>query len=143
MSKLRQSNGDDHPDAAGKHLADAETLEQARRYDGAAYHAGYVVECAMKSIILAAQRPATTQHGIASLSSEALRLASLPNSRTAKYAQPLPLGHPMYTGRLKWRPEMRYRSPGAVAAQQARAFVSEASRVYKITIAVMKLDGVA
>jgi hypothetical protein len=143
MSKLRQSNGDDHPDAAGKHLLDAEALEQAQRYDGAAYHAGYVVECAMKSLILAEQKSATTQHGLAVLGTEAIRLAALPNSRTAKYAQPLPRGHQMYTGRLKWMPMMRYRSPGAIGAPEARAFISEASRVYKATVAVMKLDGVA
>jgi len=35
MSKIRQSNGDDYPEAAKKHLGDAETLFQAQHYDGA------------------------------------------------------------------------------------------------------------
>lgn len=143
MSKLRQPNGDDHPDAAGKHLLDARALEQANRYDGAAYLAGYVVECAMKALILAEKQPARTEHSLATLGMEAVRLAALPNSRTAKYARPLSPGHLMYTGQIKWRPEMRYRSPGRIGQGEARAFVSEAERVYKMTIPVMKLDGVA
>lgn len=52
MSKLRTSNGDDHPEAAHKHLLDAQTLMGQQRADGAAYLSGYVVECALKSLWL-------------------------------------------------------------------------------------------
>lgn len=51
MSRLRQSNGDDYPEAAGKHLTDASVLVADDRHDGAAYLAGYVVECALKALI--------------------------------------------------------------------------------------------
>jgi hypothetical protein len=51
VSKL-QHQGDDHPDAASKHLLDAQALLRAQRYDGASYLSGYVVECAYKSVIL-------------------------------------------------------------------------------------------
>ena len=52
MSKLKSKNGDDHPEAAGKHLSDASTLLTASRLDGAAYLAGYVVECSLKAVML-------------------------------------------------------------------------------------------
>jgi hypothetical protein len=52
MSRLALPNGDDHPDAAHKHLLDAEALLTQQRADGAAYSSGYVVECALKSLWL-------------------------------------------------------------------------------------------
>ena len=45
MSSLLQQNGDDYPEAAGKHIEDADLLLQAQRFDGAGYLTGYVVEC--------------------------------------------------------------------------------------------------
>ena len=50
MSRL-QSNGDNFPEAAEKHLEDASVLIAGARYDGTAYLAGYVVECALKTLI--------------------------------------------------------------------------------------------
>ena len=50
MSRLKTVQGDDHPEAAGKHLLDAGALLAAGRADGAAYLSGYVVECSLKSI---------------------------------------------------------------------------------------------
>ena len=50
MSHLRQGNDDDYPEAAVKHMQDSGVLLAGGRYDGAAYLAGYVVECALKSI---------------------------------------------------------------------------------------------
>lgn len=51
MSGLRQGNGDDYPDAAEKHLEDSKVLMAGSRHDGAAYLAGYVVECVLKTLI--------------------------------------------------------------------------------------------
>ncbi|MDW8396565.1 MAG: HEPN domain-containing protein, partial [Anaerolineae bacterium] len=55
MSRPHQPNRDDYPRAALKHLEDAEALLKAHRYDGAGYHAGYVVECALKTLLLYAR----------------------------------------------------------------------------------------
>ena len=49
MSTLRQPNGDDYPEAAPKHLQDADALARSRRFDGAAHLSGYVAECALKT----------------------------------------------------------------------------------------------
>ena len=45
------TNSDNYPKAALKHLEDARVLMQNTRFDGAAYLAGYVVECALKTVI--------------------------------------------------------------------------------------------
>lgn len=52
MSVLRIGGADDFPDAAAKHRDDATALLRAHRWDGAAYHAGYVVECSLKALLL-------------------------------------------------------------------------------------------
>ena len=84
MSRLRLPNGHDHPEAAGKHLADAAVLLPAGRADGAAYLAGYVVECVLKTLILVAGGHAWG-HDINALGRDALRLAALPGARSARY----------------------------------------------------------
>ena len=55
MTRLRMPNGDDHPEAAQKHLLDSAALLLQERPDGAAYLSGYVVECALKSLYLSVQ----------------------------------------------------------------------------------------
>lgn len=65
MSVLRIGLADDFPDAAEKHRDDAAALLRARRWDGAAYHAGYVVECSLKAVLLVgaiANRVGGTKH---------------------------------------------------------------------------------
>jgi hypothetical protein len=52
VSNLALSNKDDYPAAAAKHLADARALLAAQRFDGAAYLSGYVVECALRTVIM-------------------------------------------------------------------------------------------
>lgn len=102
MSRLRLPKGDDHPDAAGKHLDDASVLLSAGRADGAAYLAGYVVECALKSLILVgAGRP--WGHDLNALGREALRLAALPGARSARYIPRMTPGHSLYDAVSGWR----------------------------------------
>lgn len=101
MSKIRLEafgrfgDADDHPEAAGKHLGDALVLSEAKRWDGAAYLAGYVVECSLKCLVIIehngnvglAQAGAQARglgHDLNALSQEALRLAVLPGARTAR-----------------------------------------------------------
>jgi len=52
MSNLATSSGDDFPEAAEKNLLDARCLARGTRWDGVAYHAGYVVECSLKTLLL-------------------------------------------------------------------------------------------
>ena len=52
MTRLASCQGDDYPVASKKHLDDASALAQGGRHTGCAYLAGYVVECALKSVLL-------------------------------------------------------------------------------------------
>jgi hypothetical protein len=52
MSNLATAEGDDFPEAAAKHLDDADALLSAGRSDGAGYLTGYVLECSFKTVIV-------------------------------------------------------------------------------------------
>jgi hypothetical protein len=76
-SRIRQANGDDYPQAAMKHLEDAKSLLGANRVDGAAYLAGYVVECSLKSLVVVARgNPRHFNHNLTGLSQHTLALAA-------------------------------------------------------------------
>ena len=142
MSKFKCPDGDDHPDAAGKHLEDALTLRKNGRSDGAAYLSGYVVECSLKTLVILHTKEAIRGHKLNNLSKRALDLAKLPNSKTARYGK-------IISGKLSirdpvngWKEALRYRASGSVSPAKADAWVNEAVAVYQSTIAQMKLDGI-
>jgi HEPN domain-containing protein len=56
MSSKLQASGEDYPEAALKHCDDAGRLLSGRRADGAAYLAGYAVECALKTLVQVEER---------------------------------------------------------------------------------------
>lgn len=145
-SKILQPNGDDHPEAAGKHLNDAQTLESQSRHDGAGYLAGYVVECCLKAVVLVEYGAPTwdgrTGHDLRFLSANALRFASIASAKTAKYAPFGNAGHPIYDPNVGWRHTLRYREQGAVPVATAQTWIAEANFVFQKTVAPMRLDGV-
>jgi Mrp family chromosome partitioning ATPase len=51
-SNKKQATGEDYPDAVIKHCDDARQHLSGNRPDGAAYLAGYAVECAIRTLIL-------------------------------------------------------------------------------------------
>jgi len=145
MSNLA-SRGDDHPDAAGKHLNDATALAAARRFDGSAYLAGYVAECSLKTLVIvanmrmkglagAAETATQLNHNLNAITKAALDLAALPNSATATYAFS---SNPIAAG---WSPNIRYRAPSMQEAK-ATQWLTEARALYQATVAKMRLDGV-
>lgn len=148
MSKLRTSNGDDHPEAAHKHLLDAQTLMGQQRADGAAYLSGYVVECALKSLWLHQTGTATGSampwgrkgHDLNYLAAQASAFASVAGARTARYfggtASSLPS-----SVIAAWNPEMRYQ-PATMMPGDAQAWCNVADTVFHETVAQMRLDGV-
>lgn len=142
MSNLKQRNGDDHPEAAVKNIIDAEVLLSQQRYDGAGYLAGYAVESILKTIYQVESGIAKTGHDLSDLNREALRLASLPAAKTAKYIR-LPqittIGYGLPNG---WKETLRYRPEGELAPRTATTWVHEARRLHNEIIKPMKLDGV-
>lgn len=140
MSKLRTPNGDDYPDAALKHLLDAQTLLGQLRADGAAYLSGYVVECALKSIWQLETRQPRHGHDLVTLAQAASAVATVLGARTARYFRTSTSGVASSVI-AAWKPEMRYRSPG-MSPSDAQAWCNIADTVYRETAAQMRLDGV-
>lgn len=138
---MLQSNGDDYPDAAEKHLTDADWLFQAGRFDGAGYLTGYVVECVLKTYILVGGND-PWGHNLNDLSQKALSLAAMLTAKTAKYPLRVTAGHSMYDSRKGWQVELRYKATHTVTAQRAQDWLAEARAVYAPAIPQMKLDGI-
>lgn len=146
MSNMRQPSGEDYPDAARKHITDARALMNRRRYDGAAYLAGYVVECILKTIIQVDRGTNSPilefRHDLNRLSGEALRLAGLPSSRTAPY---LPRG--AFTSLLYanppsgWKETLRYHYEGRIPKTTASVWLAEAKRLYVYVLGRLREAG--
>lgn len=148
MSKLATPQGDDHPEAAGKHLLDAGALMAAGRSDGAAYLSGYVVECSLKSLWLHetglpvgnAMPWGRRGHDLTHLHSQVASLAVMASSKIARYLGAAIIG--VTSSALgTWRPEQRYRAPTMTLAD-ALAWHGVAAAVYQESVGQMLLDGV-
>ncbi len=140
MSKLRTPEGDDYPDAALKHLLDAQTLLEQQRADGAAYLSGYVVECALKSIWQLETERSRHGHDLVTLAQAASAVAMVLGARTACYFKTAASGVAS-SAIAAWKPEMRYQSP-TMSAGDAQAWCNIADAVFMETVAEMRLDGV-
>jgi hypothetical protein len=155
MSSLRVQD-DDHPEAAGKHLADAQALLAVRRFDGCGYLSGYVVECSLKAVILhdnswlggapPSRDAVKLQDWHKKLASRSyghdlVKLAhAVVGSAGASYMPDLSsISKPSV---LSWKETMRYKSPGAVTEPEANAWHEWARHVFLETVSRMHLDGV-
>lgn len=141
MSRLQQNNGDDYPEAAGKHLKDAEVLITGARPDGAAYLAGYVVECTLKTLIQVQTGRRTISHDLAGLRKSLGAMAAQAGPQTQRYfaAAAALLNRASILG---WNPELRYRANGGVTPATAGGWLQEASVLYARIIGGLRLDGV-
>lgn len=148
MSKLRTPTGDDHPEAAHKHLLDAQTLLGQQRPDGAAYLSGYVVECALKSLWLYETGVPTNNampwgkegHKLEFLTNQVSAWATVVSAKTARYFGVATSSVPSSVI-AAWKPDMRYR-PSMMTTGDARAWCNVADAVFHETVAQMRLDGV-
>lgn len=139
MSPTRQSNDDDYPAAAGKHLADAHVLLAGARYDGTAYLAGYVVECALKTLIHMETGREYRSHDLAGLNSTLGTIAAQAGFRTQQtYVSTVAILRD--AGILAWEPEMRYHAVH-VAPDIAKAWYQEAVSIYSRIIGYLILHG--
>lgn len=141
MSRWAQPNGDDHPEAAGKHLDDATILERTGRPDGAAYLAGYIVECCLKTLIQVETGVGQRGHDLLSLATDLSRLAAVAGARTARYATAPEVQRLRARAISAWTPDLRYRAPGGVPPGDAAKWLAEARAVYESTVGQLRLDG--
>jgi len=139
MSNLHQKNGDDYPDAAGKHLADAKVLLGAARLDGAAYHSGYVVECALKTLLQLEGAPGWGHH-LSNLAGSVAKTCTISGASTARYITQAVRGVAA-SSISAWQETLRYQSP-VMAPKDTATWVNEAQKIYSDTIVKMVLDGV-
>jgi HEPN domain-containing protein len=149
MSTKRQTTGEDYPDAAIKHCDDARRLLSGNRPDGAAYLAGYAVECSLKTLIQIEQGHANKiqSHDLKSLSTNAAQLAAQPTNRTVRYfttagITTLRYDDPPSNPPSGWRETLRYFPDGTIPEATARQWVEEAERLYIEIIGELKKDGV-
>ncbi len=140
MSRLLLPNGDDHPEAARKHLLDAHTLLAQQRADGAAYLSGYVVECALKSLFALETGTALKGHQFSSLMSQVSALAIVAGARSARYLGVAAKGV-LASSISGWKPEIRYKAP-VMTAGSAQTWIDAARQVFQETVHQMTLDGV-
>jgi hypothetical protein len=139
VSQLRQSNGDDYPDAARKHMEDATVLLTGGRPDGAAYISGYVVECAMKTLIQLETNAPTFSHRLGDLSTTLGTLAAQAGTQTARL-YPRLASRLRSAGILGWDPVMRYHGP-EYPLGKASSWWQEASDVYSMIVGELALNG--
>jgi HEPN domain-containing protein len=140
MSRLCLSNGDDHPEAAQKHLVDAQVLLAQKRADGAAYLSGYVVESALKCLYLVEIGEALKGHNFECLVRVVNAVATVAGAKTARYFGPSTSGV-LGSAIGSWTPEMRYRPP-SMTHGEAQAWYACAQEVFQETVHAMKMDGV-
>lgn len=139
MSNLKQSNGDDYPAAALKHLQDAEVLLKGRRFDGAAYLSGYVVECALKALIQVESGGPRHFHELTGLLDAMDGLAVQAKTRTGRLY--VNVAAVLRTADvLRWQPRMRYRG-AEVTSRDAEAWLRNARDAYDLIVGSLILEG--
>lgn len=138
MSLLKQQNDDDYPAAAQKHLQDADVLLEGRRFDGAAYLAGYVVECVLKTLIQVETGGANRSHDLIFLRDQFDVLAIQAGIRTGRFLESLESLNSSEI--LGWKPDMRYHGPG-IASDTAGTWLQDARDVYDRIIGSLLMDG--
>ena len=113
-------------------LADAEALRRSRRFDGAAYVCGYVVELALKARICRTLRWSTFPEkrsefeGLQSLKTHNLDVLLRLSGREQFVKVGLFLE---WTVLSQWNPEARYKAPGTVTASDVRNMIAAARKV--------------
>jgi HEPN domain-containing protein len=139
MSRLKLINGDDHPEAAQKHITDAEILLSNNRYDGAAYHSGYVIESSLKSIFHFEKGHSPWGHDLPNLHRIVSLVATVAGSRSARYFGQT-CDNLLASGIIGWDVEMRYKAPSVTKAD-ATDWYRTSNGIFNESIAKMILDG--
>lgn len=127
--------------AAIKHLDDAELLLANARWDNAAYLAGYVAECALKSLLLVSPMPAGKMlgHDVALMTDSASWLAFAIAPARRRYSLPT---SPAFQELVRnWTPDDRYGRRGVISQTKAASRVQAAREVHLQILVGAILDG--
>lgn len=135
--------GEDHPEAAKKHIEDGEVLFAAGRFDGSSYLYGYAIECSLKTALLVANQPppkGTSGHDLEGLSRRALGVALSVYGPSQPAVAALPTLISNYDRSGKWV-SMRYKPVGSTSATQALESKGLAEDIFLMTIGEFELNG--
>ena len=131
---------DDFGSAVSRHYYDAELLLTGRRFDNAAYLAGYAVECGLKALILhGGGQPKKYGHDLPTMASKALALAVLLSPAMRRYY--IDVMDVMLRACKGWKPELRYSKTGDISHAKAKEFIQAARISFERLLIPMILDG--
>jgi len=134
---------EDFASATVRHWQTTNHLASEGCWQQAAYLAGYVVECALKSLLVCTATtilPKDVGHDLARLVDEALELAWILTPATRRY--PIPRINSGQPGIGEWRSEHRYERTYFLPEKRFRQIVSEAQVVGSSVLIGLVLDGV-
>lgn len=130
-----------YPEAAARHLRDAQNLMNLGRWDNAVYHAGYVVECAFKTLVTVYVMDADGKafgHDLETLQGRAVeRLRVMYPAVDGR----LPVSRTENTQLAQDHPVRRYFSSGRWSERDARLAIRRAAEIYDEIIPPLLLDG--
>ena len=131
---------EDFGSAVARHYCDAELLLTARRFDNAAYLAGYAVECSLKALIsCSGGHPKAYSHELSTLAGKALDLAVLLSPAMRRYH--IDVIDVMLRACDGWKPELRYTKTGNTSDAKAKEFSRAARMSFEWLLIPMILDG--
>jgi hypothetical protein len=145
---------DDYAKTAEQMMFDARSLRQAGAHRNACYLAGYVVECTLKALLLAAGLTPKRTHDLVSLE-QVVQLHLLSNAVVAKYGDPASFAPtllqqiaPSKTRKdgstqyfCHWDPEHRYDGSRWNSEPMSETYLREADKSIDV-ITLMIIDGV-
>ncbi|MBK9577028.1 MAG: HEPN domain-containing protein [Fibrobacterota bacterium] len=118
----------DYPKAAEKNLADAAVLLEKGRWDGAAYHAGFVVECTLNALLVANGGSTSLGHKLSQLETYITSSAKGPRARRLSPTQSQILGNARIQ---RWNPTgIRYEAEFVHDAIVAKTWYQAAKQFY-------------
>ncbi len=128
-----------YPNAACRHLADSKTLLDAKRFHGSAYLAGYVVECALKAVIVSPAAPPDVEvrrigHDLSALHKQLNQMASARQGAWRRQVSGSLLGTLrsfLDAQTPEWNPSMRYEATDASWQTKASAWWDMANRCFR------------
>ena len=132
------------PQAAGRHLHDAQILLDKERWDNAVYLAGYVVECSFKVLVTVyisedIEEIKTYGHDLKKLQGKAMNRLRL---MYPVLDMQLPTSRIEGTVLKQKHPERRYAKSGLWNKNQAEKAVEAAEEIYQEIILKLILDGI-
>ena len=126
---------DDFVKTAQQMMSDARALRNAGAHRNACYLAGYVAECTLKAMLLAAGTTPKTVHDLQSLEGALKGLSLTPSHTIGKYGNPSRHAPTMFrksSTECDWHPKHRYDGSRWANDATSYAYVNEAQKFIQI-----------